>query len=216
MSEIVPITFFDLLPVVVICYLVGSLPTGYLIAQCSRINIFEVGSGNMGATNIARILGIQWGLLVWFLDSIKGVAAVLIAQHLLPSHPAVAATVGAILVIVGHNWSVFAMLFTGELRGGKGAASAFGTLLVIAPLPLVGVAFAISGALIAITRYMSLGVLVMFGLSFLWLTMLIVRGLMHPIFVLYMLVTMTLIVYRFRENIQRLIAGKERRLGENI
>lgn len=212
----VTITPLDLLPVVVISYLLGSLPTGYLIAKQSRVNIFEVGSGNMGATNIARILGIQRGLLVWFLDSMKGMAAVILSQYILQGDRALAAAIGAIFVIVGHNWSIFVRLFTGDLRGGKGAATSLGTLLVIAPLHIVIVACLISGALIAITRYMSLGVLVMFGLSFGWLMLLIVTGQMNPIFILYMLVTTTLIVYRFRDNIQRLLAGEERRLGENV
>lgn len=211
----VTIAPLDLLPVVVISYLLGALPTGYLLARQSRVNIFEVGSGNMGATNIARILGIQWGLLVWFLDSMKGMAAVLLSQYTLPGDRALAAAIGAIFVIVGHNWSIFVRLLTGTLRGGKGAATSLGTLLVIAPVHVVAVAFVISAALIAITRYMSLGVLVMFGLSFGWLMLLIITGHMNPVFILYMLVTTALIIYRFRDNIQRLLAGEERRLGEN-
>lgn len=205
----------DILPVILIAYLIGSLPTAYLVVKHNtRINIFEVGSRNMGATNVSRIIGFKWGAFVWLLDSMKGMAAIILAQQILHEHRALATTLGALVSIVGHNWSLFAKLLTGRLRGGKGAATAFGTLLVIAPLQVIVVAAAVSGALIAITRYMSLGVLVMFALSFGWLTVLVMNGQMESVFVVYTLLAALLIVYRFRENIQRLLTGTERRLGE--
>lgn len=208
------INLFPILLIIVLSYLLGSLPSAYLIAKMRRVNIFEVGSRNMGATNVSRVMGLKWGLCVWFLDSVKGMGAIIIAQQILHDNKALATTIAAVVAIVGHNWSLFASLLTGSIRGGKGAATAFGTLLVIAPLQVVVITFAISGALIAITRYMSLGVLVMFALSFGWLTILIMRGQMEPVFVLYVLMTMLLIVHRFRDNIQRILTGTERRLGE--
>lgn len=200
--------------IIVVSYLLGAIPTAYIIARLNNYDIFAVGSGNMGATNISRILGIRWGLVVWFLDSLKGVSAVLLSRQILDDNRALATTLSAVVAILGHNWSIYVSFFTGSLRGGKGAATAFGTLLMVAPAQVVLVAFAISGAIVARTRYMSLGVLVMFVLSTVWIAVLSLQGLIEPVFIAYALATALLILYRFRDNIQRLIAGTERRLGE--
>ncbi|HEX2623074.1 MAG TPA: glycerol-3-phosphate acyltransferase [Phototrophicaceae bacterium] len=200
--------------IVVISYLLGSIPTAYLIAQFKHIDIFQVGSGNMGATNVARSLGFKWGLLVWFFDSAKGIIAVLIAGHIMGYNRAAATTISAIVAIVGHNWSLFATLLTGSIRGGKGAATAFGTLLMIAPAQTILVGFALAGTIIILTRYMSLGVLLMFSLSFSWIAILSLQRQMPMEFVFYSFSMGGLILLRFRENIERLLAGTERRLGD--
>jgi glycerol-3-phosphate acyltransferase PlsY len=133
---------------------------------------------------------------------------------IMPDSKAAATTISAISAIVGHNWSLGATLLTGTLRGGKGAATAFGTLLMIAPLHLV-VATAVIGTLIvARTRYVSLAVLTTFTLSILWLIVLVAQGLLAPIVLPYAVVLAALLVVRFRGNIQRLLDGTERRLGE--
>lgn len=199
--------------VIVISYLLGSIPTAYLVAKRKGLNIFEVGSGNMGATNVGRSVGFGWGLLVWFFDSLKGVLAVLIATAILPgkaSAPAVAATVA----VIGHNWSLFATILTGTLRGGKGAAIWFGTLIVMAPFQvIVGMLF-LGGCIIALTRYVSLAVLGMCALSTLWVIILISQRQLPIEYIFYFFIVAVLILFRFRENIQRLLAGTERRLGE--
>jgi glycerol-3-phosphate acyltransferase PlsY len=200
--------------VVVISYLIGSIPTAYLIARLRRVDIFDVGSGNMGATNVARALGMPWGVIVGVLDSAKGVVAVLIAHRLLDDNKAAATTISALVAIVGHNWSLFATMITGKLRGGKGAATAFGTLLMIAPLQMLLVCFAVAGAAVALTRYMSLGVLVMFSLALAWMLVLIVQRQLPMEFAYYSFSVGGLILLRFRENIQRLLSGTERRLGD--
>ncbi len=209
-----PELMLPLLVIVLLSYLLGSVPSAYLIARGRGVDIFSVGSGNMGATNVARVMGLQWGLLVWSLDSLKGITAILIARGLLPEHNALATVTAALVAIIGHNWSLFAGLLTGSLRGGKGAATAFGTLLLIVPGQVFLVTLALSGAVVALTRYMSLGVLVMFALITGWTSILIVQQQYEPIFGLYLLLMSALIVYRFRGNIQRLLAGTERRLGE--
>jgi acyl phosphate:glycerol-3-phosphate acyltransferase len=200
--------------VVIISYLLGSVPTAYLIAKFNKVNIFDVGSGNMGATNVIRAVGLMWGLLVFLLDAMKGIAAILLARHIMSYSTASATTIAALVAIIGHNWSVFATLLTGSLRGGKGAATAFGTLLMIAPFQVLLVTCAMSGAIIAVTRYMSLGVLVLFAFALAWLLVLISQNQLQHEFIIYCLTTAVLIIYRFRENIQRLLTGKERRLGE--
>lgn len=200
----------------VIAYLLGSIPTAYLIGRLRGINIFEIGSGNMGATNMIRATGrIYWGALVWFLDSAKSVAAVLIALRLMQDSPGLATVVSSVAVILGHNWSIFVAMITGQLRGGKGAAAAFGTLLVVAPLYVIAAMLIFFGLILAATRLVSLGVLMMFGLAIVWLGVLIAQQAMPSDYIFYLLAITILILIRFRENIERLLAGTERRLGEH-
>lgn len=208
--------FGPIVLVVVISYLLGSVPTAYLVGRLRNVNIFEIGSGNMGATNVIRATGgIGWGLIVWFFDSTKGIIAMLIASHLIPSNPAAASVLAAIIAIIGHNWSLFATLVTGTIRGGKGAATAFGTLFLIVPLHVIAVMLVLCGFIIALTRWVSLGVLMMFGLAVVWILVLVSERAIPTEYVFYTLAITSLILIRFRENIERIIAGTERRLGEN-
>ena len=205
----------QVLLVVVISYLLGSIPTAYLVGRMRHVNIFEIGSGNMGATNVIRATGgIGWGLVVWFFDSTKGIIAMLIASRLMPENPVAATVLAAIVAVIGHNWSLFATLLTGTIRGGKGAATAFGTLILIVPLQLIAVMLLICGVIIAVTRYISLGVLVMFGLAVVWLLLMISQHVIPFDYLFYALGITALILLRFRENIQRIAAGTERRFGE--
>jgi acyl phosphate:glycerol-3-phosphate acyltransferase len=205
-----------ILLIIAVSYLLGSIPTAYLIARVKRVNIFEVGSGNMGATNVGRALGLGWGVAVMALDMFKGIIALTIAAQLAPGSNAAAVTIAAISVIFGHNWSVFASLIRGSVSGGKGAATAFGTLLVIAPIPVILVATIIGLILLVRTRYVSLAVLTTFLLSLLWLSALALTAQVDATFIIYTLTVGSLILLRFRENIQRLLTGTERRLGERV
>jgi glycerol-3-phosphate acyltransferase PlsY len=200
--------------IVAVSYLFGSIPTAYLIARTKSVNIFEVGSGNMGATNVIRALGFWWGILVWALDSSKGIAAIVVSTLILPENPAAATAVSATAAVVGHNWSLFASMITGTLRGGKGAAIWFGTMLMIAPFQMILGICILGGVLIAITRYVSLAVMAMFSLSTLWMMILIGQHQQPSEYTFYSLVVTALMLYRFRENIGRLLHGQERRLGE--
>jgi len=201
--------------IVVLSYLLGSIPTGYLIGRLRHVNIFEIGSGNMGATNIIRATGgIGWGVLVWFFDSSKGILAMLIAARLMPENNVTAMVLAAIVAIIGHNWSLFATLITGTIRGGKGAATAFGTLFLFVPLQLIAVMLLLAGFIIALTRYVSLGVLAMFALAAGWIFFMVSQHLLPLEYLFYTLAITALILLRFRENIQRLLAGTERRFGE--
>lgn len=200
---------------IVISYLLGAIPTAYIIARSQGINIFEVGSGNMGATNVARALGMFWGIAVWVIDSSKGILAVLVARALLPDDSVTAGLLGAIVAIIGHNWSVFVLLLTGRLTGGKGASIVYGTLLIIAPHVLL-IMTVIGFVVLVVTRYVSLTVLVMVLAAALSIITLATQELMPPQYVVYIGCVVALIVYRFRENIQRLAQGKERRLGERV
>ncbi len=209
--------------IIVSSYLIGSFPTAYLLGKLKRINIFEVGSGNMGGTNVARSLGKGWALLTIVADVGKGVLAVWLARDLLlPEQIGVATSVSATCVVVGHNWSLFATLLTASfregklrliVRGGKGAATAFGAMLMIQPTQIL-VAAAIAIAVIARTRYVSLGVLIGFAVANLWLIVLVGTEWQKPILLLYAVSLSVMIVLRHWGNLQRLLAGTERRLGE--
>lgn len=204
----------NIMLIILVSYLLGSIPSAYLVARSRGVNIFEVGSGNMGATNVIRAAGFWWGILVWALDSVKGIGAIAIARLLLPENPAAATAIAATVAVIGHNWSLFATMITGTLRGGKGAAIWFGTMLVMAPFQVIAGMCILGGLIIAATRYVSLAVLAMCIFSTLWVAVLINQQLMSYEYMFYFMTVLALILWRFRENIQRLLTGTERRLGE--
>ncbi|MCY3574163.1 MAG: glycerol-3-phosphate acyltransferase [Chloroflexi bacterium] len=213
----------QILLIIVSSYLIGSFPTAYLLGKLKRINIFEVGSGNMGGTNVARSMGVGWALLTIVADVGKGALAVWLARDMiLPEQIGVATSVAATCVVVGHNWSLFATVLTASfregklrliVRGGKGAATAFGAMLMIQPFQIL-VAAAIGIAVIARTRYVSLGVLIGFAVANLWLIVLVGTEWQKPILLLYVVALSGMILLRHWGNLQRLLAGTERRLGE--
>ncbi len=214
-------SFERVLLTIVIGYLVGSLPTAYLIGRLHRINIFEIGSGNMGTANVVRALGLRWGALVWGIDITKGIAAVLFARSLLQPHLGWANVLGALTVIIGHNWSFFVMLLTGRIRGGKGAATWWGTFVMMVPAPIVAVVALVFAGIIALTRYVSLGVLSGVAVGVLSVIVLAIGGqglvigqgeTVH-VYLLYAVLAGVLVFIRHKENIKRLLAGTERRLG---
>lgn len=197
-------------------YLIGSTPIAYFVAGLRKVDIFEVGSGNMGATNVIRVMGMGWGIAVWFLDSAKAMVAILVAtQFIMPNNTTLATVVAAVGAIVGHNWSIMVAAITGRLRGGKGAATAFGTLIMIVPLQVIAGILLAGGIVLALTRYVSLTVLVMFPLATVWMFILAASGQTSALFAVYCLLMALLIFLRFRPNIDRLLAGTERRLGES-
>ena len=208
---------------VVVSYLIGSFPTAYLVAKSKGVNIFEVGSGNMGGTNVARAVGGGWAVFTGLVDAGKGVLAVWLARDvILAQQVGMATAVAATGAVAGHNWSLFATLLTASfkggrlkliVRGGKGAATAFGAMMMIQPLQSLAAA-GIAIAVIARTRYVSLGVLVGFAAANIWLTALVGADLQPPILLLYVTALSLMLILRHRGNIARLLAGDERRLGE--
>jgi acyl phosphate:glycerol-3-phosphate acyltransferase len=135
-------------------YLLGSIPFGVLVARAVRgVDVRASGSGNIGATNVARVAGVGPGLLVLALDAAKGALAVLLAQALLPEAPLVQALCG-LAAVLGHVFP-----FSLGFRGGKGVATALGVLAVL--VPAAAVAGVLAYALVfALFRISSLGSLV--------------------------------------------------------
>lgn len=191
----------------IISYLVGAIPTGYLLAKMKGIDIRSVGSGNIGATNVYRCVGKSWGILTFVLDFLKGYlpAALLplLIQRLTnePYGPPLAMLFGC-LAVAGHNWPVYL-----RFRGGKGMATGAGALLGFAPLVmLVGVAA--WAVLFLATRYVSLASV---------LAAAIIAAAAWPIHAGERIIPATLtlmsllIIWRHRSNIRRLLAGTEYR-----
>jgi acyl phosphate:glycerol-3-phosphate acyltransferase len=214
MEQFINTYYAAVILIVALSYLLGSFPTAYLAARYRKIDIFSIGSGNMGATNVVRAMGVGWGAAVLLIDILKGVVAIAISWQILGENRAAATTISAIAVIIGHNWSLFASLLTGTIRGGKGAATAFGTLLMIAPLQVILGLALMAGLVVALTRYVSLAVLSAFALAIIWMIVLSLQQQLEPWVIIYSVTLTGLLIVRFRENIQRLLAGTERRLGE--
>ena len=210
---------------IVASYLIGSFPTAYFVGKARNVNIFEVGSGNMGGTNVARAVGKGWAIFTGLVDVSKGVFAVWLARDvILPQQIGVATSIAATSVVVGHNWSLFATILTASIkegklrlivRGGKGAATAFGAMMMIQPFQSL-VAAAIGIAIISRTRYVSLGVLIGFAVANVWLILLVGTEFQKPILLIYAVALSFMLLLRHRGNVQRLLAGTERRLGEQV
>jgi acyl phosphate:glycerol-3-phosphate acyltransferase len=191
--------------IVVVAYLIGSIPFGYLIVRKRfGADIRETGSGGTGATNVSRRAGKAAGVLTLVLDLLKGSAAVLIAQKLSADNWLVATA--AIAVIAGHIFPVWL-----SFRGGKGVATAVGVFLVLAPVALVcaGVVFF---AIVAFTRYVSLGSIIAAILIplFVWLQSVFVSPIadLRPLLTAA-IVAAVLILFAHRGNIERLARGNE-------
>ena len=203
-------TWGTALAVVLVAYFCGSIPWGFLIGKFNGLDLRRHGSGNIGATNVRRVLGRDWGMLCFALDFLKGLVPVLIAGHAVGGESAAMAEYVRILAgaaaVVGHIWP-----FTLGFRGGKGMSTTVGVLLAIAPGPIV---IAVLGWLLVfqVSRFVSLATLaaaVLLPLS---------GGILHalrgrpslPALVL-LLGLAVLIVARHRGNLTRLRQGTEYR-----
>ena len=186
-------------------YLLASIPFGLFISQkVLRLDITKAGSGNIGATNVAREVGLKWGVITLLADVLKGFIPVVFARYLLGStveiSEALSGTVG-LSALLGHQFPVY-----NRFRGGKGVATCLGVFLAISPISCLfsGIVFFI---LVALWRYISLGSILGALTMPIWLY---ATG--HLTFmILSSLVMSLLITFQHRENIQRLIQGKERR-----
>lgn len=185
-----------------LAYLFGAIPAGAWVARYYGVDIQKVGSGNTGATNILRTLGAGPAVLVAAFDVFKGGIAVLLAR-LFGIEGFLLGGV-ALAAVLGHNYSVF-LRFT----GGKGVATSFGTLLFLDPLVAL-LAFPVGILTMWLTRFVSAGSMIG-GLTAVVITLALWRPLWE---ILTVLVLAGLIFWTHRENIKRLQAGNERRLGE--
>lgn len=193
-------------------YLIGAIPTAYLVCREHSVDVFEIGSGNMGATNVNRALGPRYAALTMLVDLVKGMLPVIVAGQIVPGAPGVAKVVAALAAVVGHTWSVWILLLTGELRGGKAAATTGGTWLVLSPWYISALCAIVFTIVLLITRIMSLSVLAVIGVGFISLLVLVILQFLEPVMAVYAVVIFMLIFYNHRSNIARLRMGKERRV----
>jgi glycerol-3-phosphate acyltransferase PlsY len=182
-------------------YLLGSIPFALLLSQRRGVDLREAGSGNVGATNVLRTVGVRMAIGAVLLDAAKGTAAVLIAQRIASSvWLPVAAAVAA---VVGHVYPVWL-----RFRGGKGVATAAGAFGLLTPAGL-GAAIVVFAAAVSLTRFVSVGSI----LGALTLTTVaFVSGAQSMVGVGAAVATL-LIIYGHRGNLARLIAGTEQRVG---
>jgi len=209
----------ELIAVAMIGYLLGSIPFGVLIAKRQTgVDVRRAGSGKMGATNVLRTSGHKAAVMVAGLDVLKGVLAVVFAGLIFERGylviggyglgTLVAQVVAALAAVAGHNWSVFL-----RFRGGRGVATFFGGLLVLCPpAAIFGGEVLVIGA--GLTRFVSLGSIAgVVGVYAILIPLTIVNG--FPIWYLtYAFVGTVMIIVMHRDNISRLLSGKERRLGD--
>lgn len=190
---------------VVASYLLGAVPFGVLVARLfdRGVDLRKTGSGNIGATNVARTLGKGAGALTLALDAAKGAAAVLAASALASPGDAVLPAVAGGAAFLGHLFPVYL-----GFRGGKGVATALGIVLALSP-PAAAVIFVLFAATFAATRYVSLGSLVAAaGLA----PAMYFLGAPGPALALAAAIAV-LVFWTHRENIGRLAAGRENRFG---
>ena len=178
-------------------YLLGSIPFGFLVAKAQNINLREHGSGNIGATNVARVLGKKQGLLTLIGDTLKGLAAVAIATGFLGQEMEIA--VAGLLAYLGHLFSIFL-----KFKGGKGVATGLGILLFLMPKAAL-CTVAVFAATLFLSGYVSISS--------------ILAALLLPVFGIFLnapvayIFTATLIAIlttlKHRDNFQRLMEGTE-------
>ncbi len=186
-----------------VAYLLGSIPFGYLLMRVFRNeDVRAAGSGNIGATNVARTGGKGLGIATLLLDLSKAAAAVLIARHFFPYDVAAAAAIAA---ICGHIFPVWL-----GFRGGKGVASALGVFLALCPAAALSV-LGVFLLVFALTRYVSLASIVA-SLTFPFFALHFVPN-RSPIVIICFLFVPALIIVKHHQNIRRLFIGTESRFG---
>ena len=184
-------------------YLIGSIPSGYLLGARSGVDIRKTGSGNIGATNVARVLGKRRGILTLIADVGKGYLAVFIATQTDVSLAAV--MLAGLAAFFGHLFPVFL-----NFKGGKGVATAFGILLALAPLATALLVIVFAATLVT-SRIASIGSMIAAAAApfVLWLLA------YPPVVISGGFVMALLIIVRHHANLRRLLRGTEPRLGAN-
>jgi glycerol-3-phosphate acyltransferase PlsY len=193
---VIPLVLFLL-----ISYLLGAVPFGKIVARAAAgINIMKRGSGNIGATNVARELGLHWGLVTLALDVLKGFVPAVLYGIWFPGSPLLQACVG-LSALAGHQYSVFL-----RFRGGKGVATALGVYLALSPLSAL-LAMAVFVLIVALLDMISLGSILCAALMpfFIWI---VEASVGHVAIAAVMAV---LIGYAHRDNIRRMVRGEERK-----
>lgn len=189
-------------------YLVGSIPAGLIVGRLARgIDIRQFGSGKTGFTNVWRTIGVRWGVLVLVADIGKGVVPVVIAR-VLSDEPYVQATAG-LAAAIGHDWPVFA-----GFQGGRGVGTSFGAALAMNPIA-AGALIPVGLGLVAVTRIMSVMSVGMAPILAVVFVVLAAFGVQSWAYAVYAVIAALMVIVLHRENIERLLAGTEPKLGQS-
>jgi len=192
--------------IIISCYLLGSIPFGYIVGKLfKKVDIREFGSGNIGATNVFRILGPSLASLVLIGDIGKGIFSIYLVQYLNIDNLLII-TIAGLAVICGHDWSLFL-----GFKGGKGIATTFGVVFALNPTISI-LAVIIWGVVLITTRYVSLSS-IFAVISILVFTILFKQPYEYIVFSAIVLV---LGIFKHKDNIERLKSKKERKIGEKI
>jgi glycerol-3-phosphate acyltransferase PlsY len=191
-----------------VSYTSGSLPFAWLAGKAAGVDLRQQGSGNLGATNVFRVLGWKVGLAVFLADALKGALPVLFLPRLIesPQDPTLWAIACGIAAIAGH----VRPLFLRFRKGGKGVATAAGVFFALAPVPML-ITFAMFVAVVLGSGYVSLGSLL--SAVVLPALLLATQGPRAPLFIVSLLVA-TFVFWTHRANIGRLRRGEEHRFGK--
>lgn len=190
------------------CYVLGAIPYGVIVGKITRgIDIRDYGSGNIGATNVLRTLGLGPALAVFLLDTVKGLAAVEFCKWLQLNEYLV--VTGGVMSIAGHSFSPFL-----KFRGGKGVATSLGMIIGLNPI-VAGVTFVGWLVVVGLTRYISLASI---AAAIAVPTMMIAwKSLAVPVaYQAVAVVAGALIIVKHRSNIKRLVNGTESRVGQRV
>jgi len=212
--------------IVILAYLLGSIPFGWIVARSQGVDLRAHGSGNIGATNVWRVMGKKWGLITFFADALKGVVAVKLGMYL-SAHWAIhvplphgherieffdagyAGIAAAISCILGHNFPVWL-----RFNGGKGVATSLGVIFGMMPGPAL-IVFGIWALVFKTSRYVSLASLIAaVSLPLVVIAFLFLGGLRSWAHFYFSVAAAIMVVKRHQPNIARLVAGTELRGGE--
>jgi acyl phosphate:glycerol-3-phosphate acyltransferase len=189
-------------------YLLGSIPFGLILARLfSHADVRHAGSGNIGATNVARVAGLLPGTFTLLLDTGKGAFAVWLAAHF-TGHNATTMMLAGIVVLLGHCYPIWL-----RFKGGKGVATALGVFLALCPLAALS-ALATFILVVAVWLYVSLGSVAAAAAMPLLMYLLWAPPLAPPLFIIFgTLFATSLVIFKHRGNLQRLLQGTEPRFA---
>ncbi len=191
--------------VVIVSYLIGSIPTGFIIVKLIKgIDIREIGSGSTGATNVKRVLGTKWFFIVMFLDALKGILPVMLAYNYFNflNYIGLSPVLAAIGVIVGHSKSVF-LKFT----GGKSVATGVGTILALC-WPVGVIIALIWGIITYFSKYVSLGSVIAISLA----PILMNAFNQNIYYICFAALGAVYVIIMHKSNIKRLLEGTENKV----
>jgi glycerol-3-phosphate acyltransferase PlsY len=200
------------LSAIILSYLMGAIPIGLIVGKLLKgVDIREYGSGNIGFTNALRVLGFGLGIIVLLLDVAKGVIPVLFISRLGAIQanalsPYMRELCGG-FAIIGHIWTVFL-----KFRGGKGVSTSLGVFTSVYPLAGL-ISLGMWLIVVAVTRYVSLGSILL-CISFCVVVFVTNAPRFWSMGIMGLVVT-AVVIYRHRGNIQRLLAGNERKFGHS-